>query len=165
VGCNVTPVETAESLRGRLGSAIRDVVQFRGEVTAVVEPGSIVEACTYCRDEAGYDYLSDLTCTDRLDQDPRFEVVYHLTSMQHWQRIRLKTAVTLGESVPTVTHVWPAANWAEREVWDLFGVDFDGHPDLRRLLLPEGWIGHPLRKDYPQSQITLPRPKTDKTLE
>jgi NADH-quinone oxidoreductase subunit C len=69
------------------------------------------------------------------------------------------------ESVPSVIPLWPSANWAEREVWDLFGIEFEGHPDLRRIMMPEGWIGHPLRKDYAQTQITLPRPKVDKTVE
>jgi NADH-quinone oxidoreductase subunit C len=161
----VTPAATADGLRERFGDAVLNVAQFRGEVTVVVSPARIVEACLFCRDEQGFDFLSDLTCVDWLDRDPRFDVVYHLTSMKHWQRLRLKTGVNLGESVPTVTQVWPAANWAEREVWDLFGVEFAGHPDLRRIMLPEGWVGYPLRKDYPQSQITLPRPKVDKTLE
>jgi NADH-quinone oxidoreductase subunit C len=161
----VTPAGTADALRERLGDAVLSVTRFRGEVTVVVTPDRIVEACRFCRDEQDFDYLSDLTCVDWLDRDPRFEVVYHLNSMKHWQRLRLKTGVNLGESVPTMTAVWPAANWAEREVWDLFGVEFAGHPDLRRIMLPEGWIGHPLRKDSPQSQITLPRPKAEKTLE
>jgi NADH-quinone oxidoreductase subunit C len=160
-----TPTETAAALRERFGEDILDVSIFRGEVTVVVTPRRLVEVCEVCRDEQGYDYLSDLTCVDRLDRDPRFDVVYHLNSMKHWQRLRLRTGVNLGESVPTVIQLWPAANWAEREVWDLFGVEFAGHPDLRRIMLPEGWVGHPLRKDYPQSQITLPRPKIDKTQE
>jgi NADH-quinone oxidoreductase subunit C len=152
-------------LRDRFGDAILEVSSFRGEVTVVVAPQYVIEVCRCCRDESGYDYLSDLTCVDWLDRDPRFDLVYHLTSMQHWQRLRVKTGANLGESVPTMIPVWPAANWAEREVWDLFGVEFAGHPDLRRIMMPEGWVGHPLRKDYPQSQITLPRPKVDKTLE
>jgi NADH:ubiquinone oxidoreductase subunit C len=83
--------------------------------------------------------------------------------MRDWSRLRLKVQVQDGQPAPTVTSVWPAANWPEREVWDLYGIEFAGHPDMRRILMPDGWIGFPLRKDYPQSQITLPRPKTDKT--
>ena len=159
----MTPGETAEALRERFGDAIGDVVHFRGEVTAVASRDSIVDVATYCRDELGYDFLSDLTCVDWLDRSPRFDVVYHLTSLKHWVRFRLKVQVDEDQSVPTVIPVWAAANWAEREVWDLFGVEFDGHPDLRRLLMPDGWQGHPLRKDFPQSQIALPRSKVDKT--
>lgn len=155
----------AEALQAHFGDSVRDAVFFRGEGTLVVDRDAIVPVCRYCRDELGFNFLSDLTCTDWLDRDPRFDVVYHLTSLNDWTRFRLKVQVNLDETVPTVIPVWSAANWPEREVWDLFGVTFGGHPDLRRLLLPEGWVGHPLRKDYPQSQITLPRPKADKTME
>jgi NADH-quinone oxidoreductase subunit C len=161
----VTPAETAETLKQRFGEVVRDVVHFRGEVTALVDREKLVEVSRVCKDELGYNYLSDVSCVDWLDRQPRFDVVYHLTSLVHWSRFRLKVQVNEGESIPTVIPVWAAANWAEREVWDLFGVEFEGHPDLRRLLMPEGWIGHPLRKDYPQTQISLPRPKSDKVLE
>jgi NADH-quinone oxidoreductase subunit C len=160
----VSPEETADALSARFDGAIRDVVRFRGEVTALVDRNRIVDVAIFCRDGLGYDYLSDVTATDWLDRSPRFDVVYHLTSMQHWNRFRLKVQVDDGEQVPTVIPVWSAANWGEREVWDMFGIEFAGHPDLRRLLLPEGWIGYPLRKDFAQTQIALPRPKSDKVL-
>lgn len=160
----MTPDEAVNRLSERFGDVIGDVVRFRGEVTALVRRSSIVDVATFCRDELDYDYLSDVSATDYLDRSPRFDVVYHLTSMQHWHRLRLKVQVDDGEAVPTVIPVWSAANWGEREVWDLFGIEFEGHPDLRRLLLPEGWIGFPLRKDYAQTQIALPRPKADKVL-
>jgi NADH-quinone oxidoreductase subunit C len=121
--------------------------------------------CRYCHDELGYNYLSDVSATDWLDRRPRFDVVYHIMSLSDWTRFRLKVQVNEGEAVPSVIPVWRGANWGEREVWDLFGIEFADHPDLRRLLLPEGWIGFPLRKDFPQSQIALPRPKADKVLE
>jgi len=159
----VTPAATADALQARFGGSIRETSTFRGEVTAVVSRESIQDVCRYCRDDLQYDFLSDLTAVDWLNRDPRFDVVYHLMSMQHWNRFRLKVGVNGDEPVPSVIPIWGAANWAEREVWDLFGIEFDGHPDLRRLLMPEGWVGHPLRRDYPQSQISLPRPKTDKT--
>lgn len=161
----VTSAATADALRERFGAAIPAVSSFRGEVSVTVRADDIVAVCRSCRDEHGYDYLSDLTAVDWLDREPRFDVVYHLNSMQHWQRLRLKAGVNLGGTVPSVVPIWPAANWAEREVWDLFGIEFAGHPDLRRIMMPEGWVGHPLRKDYPQSQITLPRPKLDKTID
>jgi NADH-quinone oxidoreductase subunit C len=171
-----TPPDTAVALQERFGEAVEDVAHFRGETTAVVKKSSLIEACRYLHDDLGYDVLSDLTCVDWLDRKPRFDVVYHLTSLRGIRdapigsatsggvvRFRLKVQVEENESVPSVIPIWLAANWAEREVWDLFGVSFEGHPDLRRIQMPEGWIGHPLRKDYAQTQITLPRPKTDKT--
>lgn len=161
----MVPVKAAEALQERFGAAVRDVVFFRGEGTAIVDAGQIVTIAGYCRDQLGFNFLSDLTATDWLDRDPRFDVVYHITSFSDWTRFRLKVQVNSGDRVETVIPVWSAANWSEREVFDLFGIEFVGHPDLRRLLMPEGWIGHPLRKDYPQSQITLPRPKVEKTLE
>lgn len=161
----MTPEENAAALRGEFGAAIQDVVTFRGQVTLAVARDRIVDVCRYCRDELGYDFLSDVTAVDWLDRTPRFDVVYNLTSLKYWNRLRLKVLVDDGEAVPTVIPVWGAANWGEREVWDMFGVEFAGHPDLRRLLLPEGWIGHPLRKDFRQTQIALPRPRADKVEE
>jgi len=158
----VTPSETADALRRQFGNAVQDVVYFRGEVSAVIETESIVDVARYCHDELDYDFLSDVSCVDWLDRSPRFDVIYHLTSLPHASRFRLKVRTDEDVPIPTVSVVWGAANWSEREVWDLFGVDFAGHPDLRRLLLPDGWIGHPLRKDYAQTQIALPRPKSDK---
>ncbi len=158
----MTPAGTAEALKERFGDAVLDVAHFRGEVTVVVARDALLDICRYLKDDLGYNYLSDLTCVDWLDRRPRFDVAYHITSLNAWIRFRLKVQVNDGESVPTVIPVWAAANWAEREVWDLFGVTFEGHPDLRRIQMPEGWIGHPLRKDYAQTQITLPRPKADK---
>src|SRR5207248_4851712 len=107
--------------------------------------------------DLGYNYLSDLTAVDWLDRRPRFDVVYHLLSLTDFVRFRLKLQTDEGEAVPTVTPLWGAANWAEREVWDLFGIEFAGHPDLRRILMPEDWEGYPLRKDYPVQIRMTPR--------
>jgi NADH-quinone oxidoreductase subunit C len=96
-----------------------------------------------------FNVLIEITAADYFPRAPRFEVVYHLLSVSNKQRLRLKVRVGDGETLPTVQHVWPAAGWPEREVYDMFGVIFDGHPDLRRLLMPEDWEGHPGRKDYP----------------
>lgn len=167
----MTPAETAEALQREFGEAIGDVTHFRGEVSAVVARERLFEVCRYCRDELKYNYLSDVTCVDWLEGHPsrtglpRFDVIYHLTSLEYWIRFRLKVQVNADQEIPTVIPLWGAATWGEREVWDLFGIEFKGHPDLRRLLLPEGWIGHPLRKDFSQTQISLPRPKADKVLE
>src|ERR1044072_5825249 len=136
--------------KAQFGEAIGDASEFIGQLSVHVDTERIVEICNYLRDdkEATFNYLSDLTCVHYPDrrQTP-FEMVYNLFSIENNERVRLKAAVK--DSVESVTSVWPAANWLEREVFDLFGVIFTKHPDLRRLLLPSDWEGHPLRKDYP----------------
>jgi len=124
----------------------------RDEMTAYVGRSAIREACSVLRDDPNcmFNYLSDVTCVDWFPSEPRFEVIYQLLSISKKERIRLK--VRLGGDSPaveSVTSVWPGANYFEREVFDLFGIRFAGHPYLRRLLMPEDWEGHPLRKDYP----------------
>jgi len=124
----------------------------RDELTIVVERSSIREACLLLRDhqDCPFNFLSDVTCVDWFPSEPRFEVVYHLLSILKKERIRLKVRLASDSAVvDSVTSVWPSANYFEREVFDLFGVRFTGHPYLRRLLMPEDWEGHPLRKDYP----------------
>jgi len=138
----------AQALAARLGSAVVEQAQFREEITLVVAPEQILESLQAAR-ETGFVVLSDLTAVDRHPAEPRFEVVYHLTAMQPAARVRVKVRLAAGQTVPSATALWPAANWLEREVYDLFGIRFDGHPDLRRILLPDDWEGHPLRKDYP----------------
>ncbi|HEV8228209.1 MAG TPA: NADH-quinone oxidoreductase subunit C [Methylomirabilota bacterium] len=147
-------------LRGRLGARVLDTHEHHGDHTAVVTAEGIVDALRFCRDEAdlGFDMLMDLTAVDYLkypgrEDGPRFDVVYHLYSVTHNHRVRLKVPVEQdAPSVPTATALWPIANWLEREVWDMYGIRFDGHPDLRRLLLYEEFVGHPLRKDYPMER-------------
>ena len=122
--------------------------------TMYVPADRLVETCTALRDTPSlrFNVLVEVTAADYLPRDPRFEVVYHLLSVPHRLRLRLKVRVASSEVdgvVPTVQSVWPAAGWPEREVWDMFGIVFDGHGDLRRLLMPEDWEGHPARKDYP----------------
>ncbi|HWR21302.1 MAG TPA: NADH-quinone oxidoreductase subunit C [Verrucomicrobiae bacterium] len=151
---NVKGVEenrTVSQLRERFPEATLPARSFRNETTILVRPGDIIRICRHLKEDPGllYDFLSDLTAVDRLGDHPRFEVVYHLYSLQYKWRIRLKVPVEEGEAVPSVTAVWSAANWHEREVFDMFGIGFDGHPDLRRILMPEEWEGFPLRKDYP----------------
>jgi NADH-quinone oxidoreductase subunit C len=133
-------------------AAVEKVKFDREEMTIFVERYSLREACVVLRDAATcpFNYLSDLTCVDRYPAEPRFEVVYHLLSIPNKERLRLKVCLNGdGPAVDSVTPVWPSANYFEREVFDLFGVRFIGHPYLRRLLMPEDWEGHPLRKDYP----------------
>jgi NADH-quinone oxidoreductase subunit C len=119
--------------------------------TIYVPADRLVDTCVALRDapELRFDFLADVIGVDYLPRAPRYEVVYHLVSLAHRHRLRLKVRVPDGGSVPTVQGVWPGANWHEREVWDMFGIFIEGHPDLRRLLMPEDWDGHPLRKDYP----------------
>jgi NADH-quinone oxidoreductase subunit C len=144
-------------LRGRLGARVLETHEQHGDHTAVVAPEGIVEALAFCRDDdqLRFDMLMDLTAVDYLkfpgrEDGPRFDVVYHLYSVAHNHRVRLKVQVEQDAPVvPTATGLWPIANWLEREVWDMYGIRFDGHPDLRRLLMYEEFVGHPLRKDYP----------------
>jgi NADH-quinone oxidoreductase subunit C len=132
--------------------AVEGVKFDREEMTIYVARETIRQACAVLRDDRScpFNFLSDVTCVDWLPSEPRFEVVYHLFSIPKRERVRLK--VRLGTdmtALESVTSVWPAANYFEREVFDLFGIRFNGHPYLRRLLMPENWEGHPLRKDYP----------------
>jgi NADH-quinone oxidoreductase subunit C len=133
-------------------SAVEEVKFDREEMTIYVERGSIRESCALLREDPAcpFDFLSDITCVDWYPREPRFDVVYHLLSIPKKERVRLK--VRLNSSSPVVeslTSLWPGANYFEREVFDLFGIRFSGHPYLRRILMPEDWEGYPLRKDYP----------------
>ena len=123
----------------------------RGEIELRVNPSDIPQVLTLLRGDrqAAFNQLIDLTAVDYPERELRFDVVYLLLSMNNNMRMRLVAAVTSGQPVPTVTHLYMAANWAEREVWDMFGIFFAGHPDLRRLLTDYGFEGHPLRKDFP----------------
>ena len=146
-----------DALRARLGDAVLETHDHRGDHTAVVDRGRVREALAFCRDSVplGFDVLMDLTAVDYSrfpgrEDGPRFEVVYHLYSIAHNHRVRLKVRVDEDDPVvATAVPLWPIADWFEREVWDMFGIRFDGHPDLRRLLMYEEFVGHPLRKDYP----------------
>lgn len=138
-----------KKLKAQFGEAIGEASEFIGQLSVHVDRERIVDVCFYLRDDAEvpFDYLSDLTCVHYPDRvEAPFEVVYNLFSIPANERVRLK--VKTADSVESVTSVWPAANWLEREVYDLFGVTFAGHPDLRRLLLPPDWDGYPMRKDY-----------------
>jgi NADH-quinone oxidoreductase subunit C len=119
--------------------------------TIYVPPDRLVETCRALRDNEALRFTTiiEVTAADYVPRNPRFEVVYHLLSISRRDRLRIKVRVADGGAVPTVQGVWKGAGWPEREVWDMFGIVFDGHPDLRRLLMPEDWEGHPARKDYP----------------
>ncbi len=142
--------QVVEKLKGKFGASVLAEVEHRGETTVTVEAGEIVEICTYLRDDCGFNFLSDLCGVDYLGRTPRFEVVYNLYNISTKSRLRVKILVAEQDPrVDTVSGVWSTANWHERECWDLMGISFNNHPDLRRILLPEDWQGHPLRKDYP----------------
>lgn len=141
-----------EYLRAWNGRAVAEVVEFRGETTIVVPRELLREAAACCREseELQYNLLTDATCVDRFPMEPRFEVSYHLVSIPRRDRLRLKTKLSGTDPVmETLVPVWPGANWLEREIFDLFGIQFTGHPDLRRILLPDDWEGFPLRRDFP----------------
>jgi NADH-quinone oxidoreductase subunit C len=132
--------------------AVAEVRAFRDELTIVVPREHLRRAAEFLRGdpELQFTYLSDITGVDCFPMEPRFELNYHLLSLAHRERLRLKVRVSGNDpAVESVTSVWPGADWHEREIFDLFGVRFAGHPDLRRILMPEDWEGHPLRKDYP----------------
>jgi NADH-quinone oxidoreductase subunit C len=138
-------------LRERFADAVGDASEFLGQLSIHIGRENVVAVCNALRTDAQapFDYLSDLTCVHWPDnREAPFEVIYNLYSISKNERVRLKVA-TNGEGVDSVTSIWPAAEWPEREVYDLFGVVFHNHPDLRRILLPPDWEGHPLRKDYP----------------
>ena len=140
-----------EKLQAQFPDVFFEVRRFRDEVTVYVPREHIVAVAAFCKngDGMGYNYLSDLTGNDWIDRDPRFEVIYQLYSMQHFGYLRLKVRVPEDDCVcPSVTSVWRTSNWHEREVHDMFGITFEGHPGLRRILLPQDWNGHPLRQDY-----------------
>ncbi len=150
---NLTPSQLVTALQHEHPNWINEIIEAYGEVTAVVPREHIVDICSYMKfaSAAKYDFLADLCGADRgPEEEPRFEVNYHLFSTTTHSRLRLKVMLTEDDAhVPTVTGVWRTANWHERETFDLFGVIFDGHPDLRRILLPDDWQGHALRKDFP----------------
>ena len=128
-----------------------------GDDTAVIRTGDFTAVMTWLKNEAGFDFLVDVTAVDYLGRDLRFEVVYHLRSMKTGSRLRLTLQVGQIEDgpppeVPSMVDLWPSANWAEREVYDMYGIRFTGHPKLQRILLYEEFIGHPLRKDYPKEK-------------
>ncbi|HEY7349262.1 MAG TPA: NADH-quinone oxidoreductase subunit C [Ktedonobacterales bacterium] len=157
-------VKTVEAVRSKFGEVALEVVEHRGETTILLPPEKVPAVAKFLRDHPAlrYNYMADLTAVDWPEREPRFDVVYHLLSLDTRAVIRLKTRVGQpGEdhpAVPTISHIWPTANWYEREVYDLFGITFSGHPDLRRILMPDDWTSYPLRKEYPLTGIELPEP-------
>jgi len=144
-------LDLAKQLKARFGDLISEPANFRGEVSLkVADSERIVEVCTFAKRELGFDYLVDVSSIDNYGEDPRWTVVYHLYGIAHKQYLRLITRVSEEKSEsPTVTSVWRTADWHEREIYDLMGIRFRGHPDLRRIIMWEGYPYFPLRKDFP----------------
>jgi NADH-quinone oxidoreductase subunit C len=141
-----------EQLRAWNSKAVSEVLEFRGETTIVLPRELLRETAARCREDVAlqFNLLTDATCVDRFPMEPRFEVNYHLVSIPRRDKLRLKVKLSGSDAVvDSLVPVWPGANWLEREIYDLMGIRFTGHPDLRRILLPDDWEGHPLRRDYP----------------
>jgi NADH-quinone oxidoreductase subunit C len=146
-----TPPAFVASLQAALPGAVTGVSYWVGDWTVIVSPAKILDVARHLRDapDARFDLCSDVTATDWPPRAARFDVVYMLYSTRHRHRVRVKTIVAENEPLASVSGVWPAANWLEREIYDMFGVNLTGHPDRRRILMPEDWQGFPQRKDYP----------------
>jgi len=146
----MTSQEAFDSLGKSFGEKIQNKTEFRGETTYMIAANDLREIAQVCRDELSFDYLLDMTSIDNFGEEPRFEIVYHFYSMPHGIHLRLKLKVSedVG-AVDTVSHIWPTANWHEREIYDMMGIKFNGHPDLRRILMWDGYPHFPLRKDFP----------------
>lgn len=155
------PADPAELVRQALPDALLDVREFRGETTLVVAPEALVQVARFLRDTRGlvYNFLSDISAVDyypEATRPGRFGVSYHLYSHLYSRRLRVKVFVQEDDTtVPSVTGVWPGADWLEREIFDMMGITFEGHPDLRRVLMPQDWEGYPHRRDYPLGYETV----------
>lgn len=142
-------MEDAATLRSRFGERIVETFEFRGESTVVVTPEGVHEVLEECRRQLGYEMLLDVSGVDHLGTEPRFDVVYELATVDDAKHLRIKTRVAEDQPVPTAVDLWGGAEWHEREVWDMMGIPFAGHPNLTRILMWEGYPFFPLRKDFP----------------
>ena len=143
--------DSLSSLRGRFGDSILSENEFRGETTVQIKIEALRDLLKFCKDELKFDYLVDISSLDHFGEFPRYEMVYELYSMAGGLHLRVKALIQDEDNptVPSVADVWPTADWHEREVYDMMGIRFDGHPDLRRILMWEGFPYFPLRKDFP----------------
>jgi len=146
----MTAAELLESLSQLFGPKLKGKAEFRGETTYTIAPEDLREVAKFCRDDLSFDYLIDITSIDNAGQEPRFEIVYELYSLTLAIHLRLKLSVSESAgAVDTVSDIWPTANWHEREIYDMMGIKFNGHPDLRRILMWDGYPFFPLRKEFP----------------
>ena len=141
--------ELVRKLKAQYGSGIKEAATYVGQKYLVVDSSIAYEILLRMRDDELFDYLVDVTAVHYPKREAQFDIVYILYSFKNNERVRVKTQIREGEKLRTVAAIWPTANWLEREVFDMFGITFEQHPDMKRILLPEGWKGHPLRKDYP----------------
>ena len=141
-----------DKIKSKFGDDIVETHSFRGDDTVVIKKEKLTQLCTFLKEdkECDFDYLLDVCGADYLPREPRFEVVYHLHSIKNKHRIRVKTRVAEGEKVDSVTSIWGTADWTERETFDMYGIEFEGHPNLKRIYMADDWKGHPLRKDFPE---------------
>ena len=155
----MTGQELLLSLSEALGSKVQQQTEFRGETTYEIAVNNLREIATVCRDKLLFDYLVDITSIDNFGEEPRFEIVYHLYSLPRAVHLRLKLKVPdEAGAVDTVSDIWPTANWHEREIYDMMGIKFNGHPDLRRILMWDGYPFFPLRKDFPLEGLASEMP-------
>ena len=141
--------ELVTKLKARYGSGIKEASTYAGQKYLVVDSSIVYEILLRMHDDELFDYCVDITAVHYPKREAQFDVIYILYSFHNNERIRVKTQIKDGERVQSATGIWPTANWLEREVYDMFGIGFEGHPELKRILMPDGWKGHPLRKDYP----------------
>jgi NADH-quinone oxidoreductase subunit C len=155
----MTDQELFESLENSFGEKLQDRTEFRGETSYAIAASDLREIAKFCRHEISFDYLLDITSIDNFGEEPRFEIVYHLYSMPHGAHLRLKLRVSedVG-ALDTVSDIWPTADWHEREIYDMMGIKFTGHPDLRRILMWDGYPFFPLRKDFPLAGLPSDMP-------
>ncbi len=154
----MTPEQLEERVRAALPEAVERAVVFRGELTLYVDRAQLIALLQHLRDDAelAFELLSSLSGVDYPEEEKRLHVVYHLTSMSHRHRLRVETSVSdTDPHVPSAVDLYPTADWHERETYDFFGVIFDGHPELTRILMPDEWVGHPQRKDYPLGGVPV----------
>ena len=138
-------------IKEKYGVSILDSFVFRDEATHIIKKDSLIEICRFLKNnsELQFNFLTDIAAVDYFPMKPRFEIIYHLYSIPQKHRLRLKVKAEDGETIPSVTSIWKTADWAEREAYDMFGIIFEGHPNLKRIYMPADWDGFPLRKDYP----------------
>ena len=147
----MSALESANKIKAKFGDIVAEPVEFRGEISLkIADAEKIFDVCSFAKKQLGFDYLVDISSVDNYGEDPRWTVIYHLRAIVNGDEICLKTDVSEEKSeLPSVLPVWRTANWHEREIYDMMGIRFNGHPDLRRILMWEGYPYHPLRKDFP----------------
>ena len=155
----MTSEGATESLNKAFEGKLQNKTEFRGEITFTIATSDLRDIAKFCRDELSFDYLLDVTSIDNFGEEPRFEIVYHLYSMPHAAHLRLKLKLSEDEgALDTISDIWPTANWHEREIYDMMGIKFNGHPDLRRILMWDGYPFFPLRKDFPLAGLPSDMP-------